>query len=522
MNLEGLADEVLLEVFEYLGGVSTLRLFSHFNARFEGLLILHFRSEALDLQSSSKSDFDLICRENLPSIIEHIAVLRLSDDDDTPHQIDLLLFRGFALSRFLRLRAITISKVSSNELISELVGQCRRIPHLARLEFIQCRSNYHRETLRTILNHLWSMTTLTLCKLDWTILHADRVLIPTVRSQSIECLSIAAFRLNCSQLRRWFRCTPALRDLTVWIADSSVDRPFSSLMPSIASLNLRVTDSQSLLINLLEHLPNLVRLKIITEHLKITGAQWQQLIERHLPRLKRFQLQMHYHIDVSNHVEEEIDRILHSYRTSFWLLDHQWFVRCCWKPSDECNFLFLHTAPYPGDFFPLHSRVFGPHVKSTCPSMDCYSSYDRVRRLQYDDSPSLGYYLADLRFSRLTHLELELPFSDQLFSSVPRLDRLISLRVSNGSPVVKDLLLSQLQTFLSSSIVLQLEVLSIVIDDQTQIFDLVKRMPRLQALKIEHQPEQTTEIRPNRHEIIQFMVSGGSLDDLSTSRLWIR
>ena len=110
-NLERLADDVLYEVFEYLGGISTLRPFSLLNSRFDVLLIIHFRNHPLDFYGSSKYDFDLVCREKLPSMVEHITALRLSDGDGTTHQIDPFLSRGWNLSRFVHLRSMSIANV---------------------------------------------------------------------------------------------------------------------------------------------------------------------------------------------------------------------------------------------------------------------------------------------------------------------------------------------------------------------------------------------------------------------------
>jgi hypothetical protein len=33
--------------------------------------------------------------------------------------------------------------------------------------------------------------------------------------------------------------------------------------------------------------------------------------------------------------EEQIDQILDTFRSAFWLKKHQWFVRCHWNPWDH-------------------------------------------------------------------------------------------------------------------------------------------------------------------------------------------
>ena len=81
MNLERLANDV------FLGGICTLRVFSPLNSRFDALPIISFRTDPLDFSGSSTDDFDLICRENLSSMIEQMTGLRLSADNDPPPRI---------------------------------------------------------------------------------------------------------------------------------------------------------------------------------------------------------------------------------------------------------------------------------------------------------------------------------------------------------------------------------------------------------------------------------------------------
>jgi hypothetical protein len=277
MNLERLANELLLEFFEYLGSIHLLRGFSHLNARLDSLLIAHFRTDGLDFRSSSKDDFDLVCRRNLPSMIEQIIALRLSDDDDTPHQIHLFLARGFTLDRFIHLRSLSLYYVCSNELVNKLVLQCCQLPLLASLDFIKCSFKYHQETLLNILNHIWLLPKLTYCHLDWNLLYHDEFPIATIPSKSIEYLSMANFQLNFFELVRLFRCIPNIRHLTIGIDDSSVDRQFPCSIASISSLKLHVTNSYNVMINLLQNLPNLIHLTILTHDINVDGHQWKPM-----------------------------------------------------------------------------------------------------------------------------------------------------------------------------------------------------------------------------------------------------
>ncbi len=68
MSLESLANELLLDIFEYLPAVPLLRSFHGLNARFDKLIFTHFRTFRLDFRAASKRDVDIVCQVNLPLI----------------------------------------------------------------------------------------------------------------------------------------------------------------------------------------------------------------------------------------------------------------------------------------------------------------------------------------------------------------------------------------------------------------------------------------------------------------------
>ncbi len=190
-----------------------------------------------------------------------------------------------------------------------------------------------------------------------------------------------------------------------------------------------------------------------------------------------------------------------------------------------------------------------------------------------------------IRFYNIRHLEVIFPLADQFLSVLPRLDQLISLKVSSDSEIDADIALSQLQilinraprlymltvafwnssiiqhlplyltnnsirrldlrsyhyqnrdrcfnneqcaTFLRSPLAKQCEVLQIVVDNRSNIDDLINGMPNLQALKVVFQPDQRDNYLPSREESIIWMTSGYSrtftenLRGTETIRFWIR
>jgi hypothetical protein len=84
MKFESLANEVLLDIFDYLGAIDLFRIFHPLNIRFQQLLLNHTQKYHVNFQSISRRDFDYFRRECIPSIINQITSLHFSDDFDTP------------------------------------------------------------------------------------------------------------------------------------------------------------------------------------------------------------------------------------------------------------------------------------------------------------------------------------------------------------------------------------------------------------------------------------------------------
>jgi len=284
--------------------------------------------------------------------------------------------------------------------------------------------------------------------------------------------------------------------------------------------------------------------------------------------------------------EDEINEIIDSYRTSFWLIDHQWFIRCHWALEDNAIWTYMYTLPYT---FSLYSYILNSSnvsTKSTCSHENDYCSYNRVTTLKQPHSTSLnGLFISNIRFHNIRHLEVSFPLPDQFLSVIPRLDQLISLSVSSESGIDADIPLSQLQilinrasrlyfltidywnssifqdlplyitsnsirrldlqsyhytkrdryfnteqctAFIRSPLAKQCEVLQIVIDNRSNIDYLINGMDNLKALKVVLEPRQWANYIPTREENITWMSSGFSrtftenLRGTEMVRLWIR
>jgi hypothetical protein len=175
---------------------------------------------------------------------------------------------------------------------------------------------------------------------------------------------------------------------------------------------------------------NLYNLTWKLHDIYINGNQWEEMIKTYLPKLKIFQMKMTFSPLNNNNKEIELNQILDSFRTKFWITEHQWFVRCHWYiPYEQCNFTYfqLFTLPYAVESISNSSNCI--LAQSTRPRDDEYLTFVRVINFDYPPSQFTGLILSRIRFCNIQSLSLIFPFDKQFFSIVSKLDRLTSLNV---------------------------------------------------------------------------------------------
>ncbi|CAF2115131.1 unnamed protein product [Rotaria magnacalcarata] len=583
MNLEQLSNELLLNLFEYLQSVHLLRAFYQLNSRFNGLIITHFQNHGLDFQSIPKNDFNTICQQNLPLIADHITALRLSDDDDTPEEIDIFLSNPRAFHRFTQLKSLSLYHISSIETLKKLVKHFAHLQHLTHFDLIDCHVVFQHKTSRYLINRIWRLPKLTHCHLDLHFQYNSDFTIPNIRSKSIEHLWIENIVFDFNDLNRLFRSTPNMRHLIARIDQMPENQQFPFFIESISSLRLIVDHLTSGTINLFKNMPNLTSLTLQTGKHDMNGHRWEQFIIDYLPKLKIFRFWMFFIADT----DEEVNEIIDSYRTPFWLIHHQWFIRCHWALTDDKIMVYLHTLPYTFSFYTYAIWNSNPRTKSTCSDENNYLCYNHPTKLIYSRSSLYDSLLGHICFLNIRHLEVSIPYSAQLLFIVPRLDRLTSLDVGSESDIDANIALLQLNDLISktsrlhsltighwdasiiqdlplhinissihrlrldlqsyhylkrdrcfnseqctallrSSWAKQCEVLQIVVNDRSMIDDIINGMPHLKALKVVLQPGRSDDYFPTREDMITWMTSNYSrtytenLDGTETIRFWIR
>ncbi|CAF3879379.1 unnamed protein product [Rotaria sp. Silwood1] len=594
MSFESLANELFLEVFKYLSTSHIYHAFHGLNVRLDELILEYFRNSHLDFRSISKLDFDIIIQEYLPGMLDRITSLCLSDDDDTPGQIDDFFSHGLELRQLVNLHSLLLSNIRSESIMDKIILDLPYLSNLTHLTFEQCYfpSQNTLEKTFTYGNSIWSLPQLIyLCfKVNYKYRQSHHIvdkyrrdngicIRASVTSSTLECLSIIGVAYCSIDLTELHKHTPHLRRLS--IDEFTVTQiPSYAIMPQLTTLIISFCLNYTWhrpFLEMLKNLPTLIYLKLDYdyEYPSMDGEDWKQLIRNHLPQLQRLEFRMLRCMSEYSSEEEQIDSILNSYRSDFWLVEHSWFVQFDWIPGKYYG--YLYTLPYAFDKFQILAAI---RSKSTS-SLDLNEhSYRCVKSLMYkprvDGLPSVSY----IQFFHIEHLSIDLPVSAYFHCLVPRLDHLISIDVLSDNyddhcqEQLQDLLdraprltsiriswktlTSSLQQLFESQhlSVYQLEllnyggtfdreqcimlrniipaiqcrVLNLVLADRTCMLDLINTMPHLQALNVQcrigkrHPSSKSTE---KNSAWLQEQLSSTGIHAIITQqnhfiRLWIR
>ncbi|CAF0843958.1 unnamed protein product [Rotaria sordida] len=425
MNLKLLANELLLDIFEYFHAVELLQTFHRLNKRFDNLIFTHFRTHRFDFRTASKQDFDIVCQENLLLIIDKIISLGLSNDDEIPQQIDLFRSYGWTLNQFQNLSSLSLDHIRSGEIICEILFEC---PQLIHLNLTSCYFGCKQDDILQFVNCIWSLPKLTYCYLNMSFKHGLHMPISTNISLSLEHLSVLGISYRIDQLTHLYEHTPHLRYFALELSSTCSGVEIQTSFSSLTELNLVFVGSQyGIIENMLQHVPNLCRLKIETMYFEMNGHEWEQIIRNYLPKLEVFKLKMRFGVRSEKYKNE----LFNSFQTRFWLEEHQWFVRYHYNLDDSSNMICLYTLPYSFSYLDI---FFPVHFKSTCPNDndDYYSSYNYVQYLVYRSSLTNKMIVSNLNFPNTTYLSVTLPINNHLLSIIQKLHRLSSLEVSRS------------------------------------------------------------------------------------------
>jgi len=225
MNFELLPNEILLDLFDYFDGVDLLHIFYGLNYHFNSLLYKQYHSYRFKFNSISKHNFDIICSQHLPFIADRIISLSLSDDENTPGQINLLRSYIPSFTQFIRLRSLSIFHLHSYHTLMKIVDECHYLIHLNYLNFYSYSSRFQFDQLdfQSIVNNIWNFPQLIHLNADISIGGNNFFSVPTTISTSLKYLNMYRNSLKWNQINNLFEYTPHLKHLSIVIFSCTKD-----------------------------------------------------------------------------------------------------------------------------------------------------------------------------------------------------------------------------------------------------------------------------------------------------------
>lgn len=441
MKLEDLANELLIDIFEYIDFIDLLRTFYDLNSRLNKLIFNYYRNYHLNFRSIRKYEFHLICQRYLPSISNQIISLYLSNDDQTPNLFELFHSYNFNFNQFHHLQLLSFEYIYSLRIINQILPQC---PYLKQLYMLKCYFQ-DQEEFCYLIENIWNLPKLEYCQIVHQNSYGLKFTNQTMISYSIQNLSFENFHFDFYDLSNLLHCTPLLEYLNISIQSHINPSSISTISSSINSIKLSCRKSFNSMIKIFEIIPNITHLTLQINDIYLNGYEWKKILENYFLKLKIFQFKMNFKLSYSRNLENELENLLDSFRTSFWIKQHQWFIQCDGLILSNTNYIcILYTLPYAFDEYLLTNRFWS---KSTNDFVE--NQYDNVKILTIMNIRNSSYWYGE-NFRNISHLKIYLPLNDIIWSFIQSLNKLISLEII----LIQEYSLQSVQNLLDKSIFL--------------------------------------------------------------------
>lgn len=313
-KLEDLANELLMQIFEYLGDYQVYRAFAKLNQRFHSLHLFSNLPINIDLSSMSPSQFMSYRGERVLPNLTRLRCLRLSN----PFVFDQHVL---SFSSATSLRTLIVENIPSN-CMSTLLPQLDSLVHLHSLTIATLNS---ATSHNFVYERVFRLPRLKFCQLSLGMtLDTNIFSLASYRFSPIEHLIITD-RTSPDRLQALLSYVPGLRRLSVCLSPSFTRLPqHGHVLEHLREVSLRLT---SVLFNELEGLCKKAFRSV--EVLRIEGSRpylsanwWQHLISTHLINLRVFDLFLEFneeHAGITPTITDEVEQ----FASPFWL-EHQW------------------------------------------------------------------------------------------------------------------------------------------------------------------------------------------------------
>ncbi|CAF1225782.1 unnamed protein product [Adineta steineri] len=276
-----------------------------------------------DFRSISLSDFDAIGRTYISATPDQITAICLSNSEHTPMQIDYFFEQGFKFSKFIHLQSLSIYYLPAGLLAHLIMDELQNLPKFSRLVYKSVYLSNSSFDVHYFISSIWNLTNLKYCCLKFEFGRSIMCFpVPSIVSSSIQYLTLENIEISSNEFIQLCEQTPNLQYLSTTL---TFEYPFYrqlSIVPKITKAYIIYAWRSDQLITVLEMLPALSYLKLNIKDFAIDGYQVEKLIRENLPQLKDLYLRMGHTFDNGDNKEQEIDRILNTFGSPFWIDEH--------------------------------------------------------------------------------------------------------------------------------------------------------------------------------------------------------
>ncbi|CAF1426878.1 unnamed protein product [Adineta steineri] len=425
MNIESLANEILLDLFDYFDGIDLFHTFYGLNTCFNLLICKQYPLHCFTFSSMKKSQFDELCQQHIPRLTNRVYGLSFAEYAQTPGQMDLFFTYIPSFEQFSGLRSLSLQNITSSETLIKVIQE---LPYLLNLMHLTINFYYIQEHLidfQWVNDTIWSLPKLRICSLTNFTIVSGKFCIPAKISSSLQSVKMTSFKLHINQIDQLMKNTPHLKHLSIYtkISSDMNDDYNSSSLSTLINLDMFVSHifDLSKMVLFLKNLSNLRHLNIRFRNNMINGYEWEQIIRNYLFKLKIFELDMSDDISTNQNIEDYMNQLLDSFQSSFWINEHQWFVHCYivdetihLSTSSKCYYY------YPDQKLP---RIW----KSTNPKdtqQDLYRSITMINE-KYFEQPMPS----DICLSKIDYITIKFPLHNQFWSAISNFNRLYGINV---------------------------------------------------------------------------------------------
>jgi hypothetical protein len=510
LSIEHLPVELFHRIFDHLDTESILFSVRSVCRLFESV-VKGYNRYKFDFKIISKCNFHRLCRLIPP---EHLISLALYKNEEIPDQISFFI-SNYHLRQLTQLHSLSLFGITELQLgliLKRINLNCLTSFAL----YIEKYDDRRRKTTENYLSLIMAQPTLRKLELDINIDRLSTIQWPS--NCRIESLIMNDYIID-DNLFQIIRCCPQLHRLIL------KDNPPISINRSIISqssfvqltsltleaLGTSINDLESFLL----FTPTLIHLKLLGEGSLYDGKRWEEFIQVNLTHLDKFEFIFIFRRLIA-YTPEELQSIIQSFQSQFWIEDKKWFVTCQFhsnKPEEiqifsipicksryqyELNAI-KHFTSISANLsiredtneliFPLRNLIKYDTLRGTNPSFPIVTKLwiDFAREIWIDLMTSLS---PIINISELMQVELEIDYFGKDNKNVLfHIIRLLKQSSKLSSLIIHSLYSKyELYPFLNdlcSILPRQIKCLQIPINELEQIELILGRCPYLSIIKFE-------------------------------------